>query len=63
MADLNILDLTYRYRGVVDDQTHFGPFSQRIKVHSSVDQGLNKEIYRPLVQYMSTWKQIDSGHF
>lgn len=48
MVDLNALKLTNRYWGVIDDQTYFRPFPQWIKVHSSVDQGLNKEKHKPL---------------
>lgn len=40
---LNVEKSTYRYWRVVNDQTDFRPFPQWIKVHSSVDQSLNKE--------------------
>lgn len=51
-ADLNVLTRTNRYWWIIDDQTNFGPFPQRIKVHTSVDQSLKTQIHK--VQHIST---------
>lgn len=42
------LKLTDRYRRVVDDQTHFRPLPQWVKIYSSVDQRLNMKNYRSM---------------